>query len=118
MLEKDGAGLNLTYETRMAVLHHSKPRGDFLNGAELDALSLEAQIVRVGDAVAYLAHDIGDAVRAGVLGETDLPTDAASCSALATRSGSIRWSATSSRPRGTARATPTLGPPANVRGSR
>ena len=60
----------------MAVLHHSKPRGDFLNGPELDALSLEAQIVRVADAVAYLAHDIGDAVRAGVLGETDLPTDA------------------------------------------
>ena len=76
VLEKDGAGLNLTYETRMAVLHHSKPRGDFLNGAELDALSLEAQIVRVADAVAYLAHDIGDAVRAGVLGEADLPTDA------------------------------------------
>ena len=65
VLEKDGAGLNLTYETRMAVLHHSKPRGDFLNGAELDALSLEAQIVRVADAVAYLAHDIGDAVPRG-----------------------------------------------------
>ena len=76
VLEKDGAGLNLTQETREAILHHSKPRGDFLNAVELDALTLEAQVVRVSDAIAYLAHDIGDAIRAGVLGESDLPTDA------------------------------------------
>jgi dGTPase len=76
VLEKDGAGLNLTYETRQAILHHSKPRGDFLNAIELDQLTLEAQVVRVSDAIAYLAHDIGDAIRAGVLGETDLPSDA------------------------------------------
>ena len=75
-LAKDGAGLNLTHETRQAILHHSKPRGDFLNAAELDQLTLEAQIVRVSDAIAYLAHDIGDAIRAGVLDETDLPVDA------------------------------------------
>jgi len=76
VLEKDGAGLNLTHETRQAILHHSKPRGDFLNADELDQLTLEAQVVRVSDAIAYLAHDIGDAIRAGVLGESDLPTDA------------------------------------------
>ena len=76
VLEKDGAGLNLTHETREAILHHSKPRGDFLNAVELDALTLEAQVVRVSDAIAYLAHDIGDAIRAGVLGESDLPSDA------------------------------------------
>ena len=76
VLEKDGAGLNLTHETRQAILHHSKPRGDFLNAEELDKLTLEAQVVRVSDAVAYLAHDIGDAIRAGVLGESDLPADA------------------------------------------
>ena len=75
-LEKDGAGLNLTHETRQAVLHHSKPRGDFLNGADLDRLTLEAQVVRVSDAIAYLAHDIGDAIRAGVLDESDLPAGA------------------------------------------
>ena len=75
ILEKDGAGLNLTRETRQAILHHSKPRGDFLNAAELSQLSLEAQVVRVADAIAYLAHDIGDAIRAGVLGESDLPAD-------------------------------------------
>ena len=76
VLEKDGQGLNLTLETRQAILHHSKPRGDFLDAAELDSLTLEAQVVRVSDAVAYLAHDIGDAVRAGVIEEADLPTDA------------------------------------------
>lgn len=76
VLEKDGAGLNLTHEACQAILHHSKPRGDFLNEDELDQLTLEAQVVRVSDAIAYLAHDIGDAMRAGVLGETDLPTDA------------------------------------------
>ena len=76
VLEKDGAGLNLTHETRQAILRHSKPRGDFLNAAELDELTLEAQVVRVSDAIAYLAHDIGDAIRAGVLGESDLPADA------------------------------------------
>ncbi len=75
-LEKDGAGLNLTYETRQAILHHSKPRGDFLYAAELDNLTLEAQVVRVSDAIAYLAHDIGDAMRAGVLDESDLPSSA------------------------------------------
>jgi len=76
ILEKDGVGLNLTQETRQAILKHSKPRGDFLKADELDSLTLEAQVVRVSDAIAYLAHDIGDAIRAGVLGESDLPSDA------------------------------------------
>ena len=76
VLEKDGAGLNLTRETRDAILHHSKPRGDFANAADLASLTLEAQVVRFSDAIAYLAHDIGDAIRAGVLAEEELPTDA------------------------------------------
>ena len=75
-LAKEGRGLNLTHETRQAILHHSKPRGSFMEGAELDALTLEAQVVRVADAVAYLAHDIADAVRAGALREEELPADA------------------------------------------
>ena len=76
VLEKDGEGLNLTHEARDAILHHSKPRGDFLQADEVDRLTLEAQVVRVADAVAYLAHDIGDAIRAGVLAEEDLPPGA------------------------------------------
>ena len=75
-LEKNGMGLNLTWEVRQGILHHSKPRGDFL-AQELDEnLTLEAQVCRIADAVAYLNHDIGDATRAGVLREDDLPSRA------------------------------------------
>ena len=74
-LEKEGAGLNLTWEVRHGILHHSKPRGDFLYDVNEIGLSLEAQAVRISDAVAYLNHDLADAVRAGVLKEADLPDD-------------------------------------------
>ena len=76
LVEKKGVGLNLTVECRDAVLHHSKPRGEFLDSAELDRLTLEAQVVRVADAIAYLNHDIGDALRAGLLVEEELPSEA------------------------------------------
>ena len=73
-VEKDGKGLNLTWEVRQGILRHSKPRGDFLAGVDNDDLSLEAQVVRVSDAVAYINHDLADAFRAGVLSPADLPS--------------------------------------------
>ena len=76
-LEKGGRGLNLTREVRQGIVSHSKPRGDFLGGAVPNGLTLEAQVVRVADAVAYLNHDLGDAFRAGVLEPTDLPPETA-----------------------------------------
>ncbi|PZC48213.1 MAG: dGTPase [Chloroflexi bacterium] len=76
VLEKNGEGLNLTWEVRQGILHHSKPRGDFLTQDVEEDLTLEAQVCRVSDAVAYLNHDIGDAVRAGLLREQDLPSQA------------------------------------------
>ena len=73
-VEKDGRGLNLMWETRRGILLHSKPRGDFLkNGETAERLSLEGQICRVADAVAYLNHDLADAFRAGVLTPDALP---------------------------------------------
>ena len=75
-LEKDGAGLNLTWEVRQGIERHSKPRGDFLSGGLGDDLTLEAQICRISDAVAYLNHDLVDAFRAGVLAVEDLPFEA------------------------------------------
>ena len=72
-LEKDGKGLNLTWEVRQGILHHSKPRGDFLDPGLVDDLSLEAQVLRISDAVAYLNHDLLDAFRAGILTERTLP---------------------------------------------
>ena len=74
-LEKDGAGLNLTWEVRQGIVHHSKGRHRLHEAAEAeDPLTLEAQVVRIGDAIAYVNHDILDAVRSGVLAEADIPT--------------------------------------------
>ncbi len=76
-LEKDGQGLNLTWEVRQGIERHSKPRGDFLGGGPPDGLTLEGQICRISDAVAYLNHDLADAFRAGVLSEDDIPAEVA-----------------------------------------
>ena len=72
-LEKDGQGLNLMWEVRQGILRHSKPQGDFLDASLVEDLSLEGQICRVSDAVAYLNHDLADAFRAGVLEIDHLP---------------------------------------------
>ena len=74
VLEKEGHGLNLTWEVRQGIVSHSKPQGDFLNKSLTRRLTLEAQICRLSDAVAYLNHDIGDAIRARWLREEDLPS--------------------------------------------
>ena len=87
-IEREGRGLNLTWEVRQGILRHSKPRGDFLavnnnpqalneNAALDEDLTLEAQIVRISDAVAYLNHDLADAFRAGMLSNEDLPASVA-----------------------------------------
>ena len=72
-LEREGRGLNLTADVRQGIANHSKPRGDVMGGTGPDDLTLEAQIVRLSDAVAYLNHDILDAFRAGVLKSDDMP---------------------------------------------
>lgn len=63
-LEYDGKGLNLTYEVRDGILHHTK------SGTPC---TLEGQVVSLADRIAYINHDIDDAMRAGVLVEEDLP---------------------------------------------
>ena len=63
-LEKDGAGLNLTYEVRMGIVGHT--------GCTIPD-TLEGQIVRFSDQIAYVNHDIDDAIRAGILHTTDIP---------------------------------------------
>ena len=75
-LEKEGRGLNLTWEVCQGIVCHSKPQGDFLDAAAVESLTLEAQVLRLADSVAYLNHDIADAIRAGVLIAADLPQDA------------------------------------------
>lgn len=63
-LEKNGRGLNLTFETKDGILCHTKGR---------EAVTLEGRIVRLADRIAYMNHDIDDAVRAGVLSNDDIP---------------------------------------------
>ena len=63
-LENGGEGLNLTYEVRMGILGHT---GSFVPE------TLEGQIVRWADRIAYVNHDIDDAVRAGILSREDIP---------------------------------------------
>ena len=75
-IEREGRGLNLTWEVRQGILLHSKPRGDFLAALDND-ITLEAQIVRISDAVAYINHDLADAFRAGILSDEDLPASVA-----------------------------------------
>ena len=75
-LEKGGEGLNLTWDVRHGIVSHSKPKGDFFGDTVPDGLSLEGQICRVADAVAYLNHDLADAFRAGVLEPEELPSEA------------------------------------------
>jgi dGTPase len=67
-LENDGRGLNLTWEVRDGILHHpwSMPASS----------TPEGQIVRLADRIAYVNHDVDDAVRAGVLEEPELPREA------------------------------------------
>ncbi|MBI3921932.1 MAG: deoxyguanosinetriphosphate triphosphohydrolase [Armatimonadetes bacterium] len=80
-IEKDGEGLNLTHEVRAGILGHSKGRANLLSRSRNDLLdedfpsSLEGQVVRVADRIAYVNHDIDDAIRAGLLVEEDLPKD-------------------------------------------
>ena len=78
VLENDGKGLNLTFEVRDGIGRHSKGKKGSPVGVEASqrAATLEGQIMRVADLIAYVNHDIDDAVRAGVLREGDLPRDA------------------------------------------
>ena len=67
------SGLNLTWEVRNGIARHSKGRRDLSDTSAELALTLEGKTVRIADRIAYINHDIDDAVRAGVLKHTDLP---------------------------------------------
>ena len=64
-IEKGGAGLNLTYEVRNGILCHTNKIAD----------TKEGNVVRVADRIAYINHDIEDAIRAGILHTDDIPSD-------------------------------------------
>lgn len=66
-LEKGGAGLNLTYEVRDGILNHK---------LKMKPCTLEGMVVNYSDRIAYINHDIDDAIRAGIIKESDLPRSA------------------------------------------
>ena len=66
--------MNLTVEVRDGILKHSKGKGEIFSRSKQDMpMTLEGQIVRVSDVIAYVNHDIDDALRAGVIREADIP---------------------------------------------
>jgi dGTPase len=75
VLENGRQGLNLTWEVRDGIARHSKGKHGLPVGAapEHRASTIEGQIARVADIIAYVNHDIDDAVRAGILHEDELP---------------------------------------------
>ncbi|BCA80274.1 deoxyguanosinetriphosphate triphosphohydrolase [Desulfuromonas sp. AOP6] len=73
-LEKEGQGLNLTEEVRDGIVKHSKGRGPILaKDPAVRAQTLEGQIVRLADIVAYVNHDLDDALRAGLIHKGQVP---------------------------------------------
>jgi dGTPase len=67
--------LNLTAEVRDGIARHSKGRGEILEPDPVEmAKTLEGQIVRVSDVIAYVNHDIDDAIRAGIIRNEDIPS--------------------------------------------
>ncbi len=73
-LEQDGKGLNLTYEVRNGIVKHSKGKGMIMPQSKSErAETLEGQVVRVSDIIAYVNHDLDDAIRADVIKRQDIP---------------------------------------------
>ena len=73
-LENDGRGLNLTAQVRDGILRHSKGTGPIMDlDPGLLPATLEGQLVRLADLIAYVNHDVDDALRAGVLSAGDIP---------------------------------------------
>ncbi len=76
ILEKEGVGLNLSLEVRDGIIKHSKGKGEILSPAlEHTAITLEGQIVRLADIIAYINHDLDDAIRAQTIKAGQIPKE-------------------------------------------
>lgn len=77
VLERGGRGLNLTYEVRDGISKHSKGMGA-IDNPKFRPETMEGQVVRISDLVAYANHDLDDAIRAGIITIDDIPKDCVS----------------------------------------
>ncbi|MDD5093024.1 MAG: deoxyguanosinetriphosphate triphosphohydrolase, partial [Dehalococcoidia bacterium] len=73
VLERGGEGLNLTTDVREGILKHSKPREGLMGECWDAPATFEGQICKIADSIAYINHDIDDALRAGLITLDDLP---------------------------------------------
>jgi len=76
VLERDGRGLNLTEPVRDGILRHSKPRSGITGEAAGRPATPEGEVVKIADGIAYINHDLDDALRAGLLAPGDVPATA------------------------------------------
>jgi dGTPase len=91
VLERNGRGLNLTFEVRDGILKHSKGFGDIMPSDPSEiACTVEGRIVRFADIIAYLNHDLDDAIRSGVVSQQQVPDE---CVEMLGRSHSERTTA-------------------------
>ena len=75
VLERDGRGLNLTAPVRDGILRHSKSR-ESITGAMAGApATLEGEVVKIADGIAYINHDLDDAIRAGLVAPDEIPPE-------------------------------------------
>ena len=72
-LENDGHGLNLTEPVRDGILRHSKSRASIMQSHSAQPATLEGHVVKIADGVAYMNHDLDDAIRAGMISPDDIP---------------------------------------------
>jgi dGTPase len=72
-IENGGKGLNLTFEVREGILKHSKSRSEIFGEDWETVKSLEGQICKIADVIAYINHDLDDALRAAVITQSDIP---------------------------------------------
>jgi dGTPase len=73
-LENEGKGLNLTEEVRDGILKHSKGKSPLITEGNMPK-TLEGEIVRIADKIAYINHDLEDAIRADIVSESQIPED-------------------------------------------
>lgn len=74
VLENDGHGLNLTWETIDGIRHHSKGLGDYDFTEDDTPTTLEGRVVKISDRIAYVNHDLEDAFRSGLVRKDEVPT--------------------------------------------
>lgn len=74
VIENKGRGLNLTWEVKDGILNHSKGDLDILEEGWNNVSTLEGEVVKIADLVAYINHDVEDSIRAGIITQADLPS--------------------------------------------